>query len=142
MVMFPSMFDMSTMLNICWNCFLGFWGRQFRTLLKFLPKSVFFKKCFFFSQKLYRIIPGTPKHILYLVCSVLGISTRVGISGSCGLCGCGWKSHPHYPHINICQKWQFFGPKWVSMALFSILSAQNIIIVNPSWFYPSSWIKK
>ena len=21
------------------------------------------------------------------------------------------KSHPHYPHINICQKWQLFGTK-------------------------------
>ena len=29
----------------------------------------------------------------------------------CGICGCGWKSHPHYPHVNICQKWQLFGSK-------------------------------
>ena len=35
----------------------------------------------------------------------------------------------------------FFGQKWVSLALFSILSAQNIIIVHPTWFYPSSGMK-
>ena len=33
------------------------------------------------------------------------------------------------------------GQKWVSLALFSILSAQNIIIVHPTWFYPSSGMK-
>ena len=33
-----------------------------------------------------------------------------GKCSSCGLgayaqiCGCRWKSHPHYPHINFCQK--------------------------------------
>ena len=32
----------------------------------------------------------------------------------------------------------FWAKKWVSMAQFSILSAQNIIIVHPFWFYPSS----
>ena len=36
----------------------------------------------------------------------------------------------------------FFGDKnGFSLALFSILSAQNIIIVHPSWFYPSLGIK-
>ena len=34
------------------------------------------------------------------------------------------------------------GQKWVSLALFSILSAQNIIIAHPTWFYPSSGMKK
>ena len=61
-----------------------------------------------------------------------------GICGSCGWgacaqicgCGCGWKSHPHYPHINRCQNGNFLGQKWVSLALFSILSAQNINIVH------------
>ena len=37
---------------------------------------------------------------------------------------------------------QLFGQKRVSLALFSILSAQNIIIVHPTWFYPSFGIKK
>ena len=50
-------------------------------------------------------------------------------------------AHTHYPHMNICQKWQNFGPKWASLVLFSILSAQNTIIVHPTWFYPSSEIK-
>ena len=31
-----------------------------------------------------------------------------------------------------------FIQKWVSLALFSILCTQTIIIVHPSWFYPSS----
>ena len=35
----------------------------------------------------------------------------------------------------------YLGQKWVSLALFSILSAQNIIIVHPTWFYPSSGMK-
>ena len=35
-----------------------------------------------------------------------------------------------------------FIQKWVSLALFSILSAHNIINGHPSWFYPSSGIKK
>ena len=35
--------------------------------------------------------------------------------------------------MNICQKnGNFLGQKWVSLALFSILSAQTIIIVHPS----------
>ena len=39
-------------------------------------------------------------------------------------------------------KMAFFGDKnGLSLALFSILSAQNIIIVHPSWFYPSSGMK-
>ena len=36
---FPSMFDVSTMLKLCWNFFWGFWSRQLQTLLKFLSKS-------------------------------------------------------------------------------------------------------
>ena len=28
----------------------------------------------------------------------------------CG-CGSGWKSHPHYPRINICKTLTFFGPE-------------------------------
>ena len=47
----------------------------------------------------------------------------------------------HIIHINICQSWQVFGPKWVSLALLSILSAQNIIIVHTSWFHPSAGMK-
>ena len=35
----------------------------------------------------------------------------------------------------------FLGQKWVNLALFSILSSQNIIIVHPSWFHPSSGMK-
>ena len=35
----------------------------------------FLKKCFF--QKPYRIILGTPKHVLHLVWSVLGIYTAI-----------------------------------------------------------------
>ena len=39
-------------------------------------------------------------------------------------------------------KLEFFGDEnGYSLALFSILSAQNIIIVHPSWFYPSSGMK-
>ena len=42
-----------------------------------------------------------------------------GICGYCGLCayswmcgcGSGWKSHPHYPRINICKTLTFFGPE-------------------------------
>ena len=69
-----------------------------------------------------------------------GVQIRDGhadaeICGSCGLCSY------HYPHINICQKWQFLGQKWVSLALISILSAQNIIVAHPTWFNPSSEIK-
>ena len=38
----------------------------------------------------------------------------------------------------ICKTWQFVGQNWVSLPLFSILSAQNISISYTSWFYPSS----
>ena len=31
----------------------------------------------FFLQKLYRIILGPPKHVLHLVCSVLGVFTAI-----------------------------------------------------------------
>ena len=51
------------------------------------------------------------------------------------------KSHPHYPHTNICQKWQLFGSKMGQPGSVLILSAQNIIIVHTSWFYPSSGMK-
>ena len=37
--------------------------------------GVFFKR--FFLQKSHRIILGPPKHVLHLVCSVLGISTAI-----------------------------------------------------------------
>ena len=48
----------------------------------------------------------------------------------------------HIIHIWIFAKnGNFLGQKWVSLALFSILSAQNIIIVHTSWFYPSSGMK-
>ena len=48
----------------------------------------------------------------------------------------------HIIHIWIFAKnGNFLGQKWVSLALFSILSAQNIIIVHPTWFYPSSGMK-
>ena len=48
----------------------------------------------------------------------------------------------HIIHILIFAKnGNFLGQKWVSLALFSILSAQNIIIVHTSWFYPSSGMK-
>ena len=39
------------------------------------------------------------------------------ICSSCGffaysqICECGWKSHLHYPHINICQKLPFLSQK-------------------------------
>ena len=33
------------------------------------------------------------------------------------------------------------GQKWVSLALFSIQSAHNIIIFHPTWFYTSSGMK-
>ena len=33
--------------------------------------------CFFSSKKTYRIILGPPKHVLHLVCIVLGISTAI-----------------------------------------------------------------
>ena len=39
------------------------------------------------------------------------------------------------------QKIAFLGQKWVSLALSSILSAKNIMIVHPFWFYPSSGMK-
>ena len=39
------------------------------------------------------------------------------------------------------QKIAFLGQKWVSLALSSILSAKNIMIVHPFWFYPSSGIE-
>ena len=35
----------------------------------------------------------------------------------------------------------FLGQQRVSLALFSILSAQNIIFVHPTWFYPFSGMK-
>ena len=41
----------------------------------------------------------------------------------------------------VPQKYHFLGQKWVSLALFSILSAQNIIIAHPTWFYPSLGMK-
>ena len=48
----------------------------------------------------------------------------------------------HIIHIQIFAKnGNSVGQKWVSLALFSILSAQNIIIVHPTWFYPSSGMK-
>ena len=48
----------------------------------------------------------------------------------------------HIIHIWIFAKnGNFLGQKWVSLALFSILSAQNIISVHPTWFYPSSGMK-
>ena len=40
-------------------------------------KQAFLKKYFFLLQKPYRIILGHPKHVLHLVCSVLGISTAI-----------------------------------------------------------------
>ena len=48
----------------------------------------------------------------------------------------------HIIHIkNICRKWQLFGPKMGQPGSVSILSAQNIIIVHSTWFYPSSGMK-
>ena len=48
----------------------------------------------------------------------------------------------HIIHIEIFAKnGNFLGRKWVSPALFSILSAQNITIVHPTWFYLSSGMK-
>ena len=45
----------------------------------------------------------------------------------------------HISNISIFAKnGNFLGQKWISLALFSILSALNIIIVHPSWFYSSS----
>ena len=45
----------------------------------------------------------------------------------------------HIIHIMFFAKnGHFLGLKWVSLALFSIPSAQIIIFVHPSWFYPSS----
>ena len=56
---------------------------------------------------------------------------RMKISSTLSTCNC-----KYLPEIAI------FELKWVSLALFSILSAQNIIIVHPSGFYPSSGIIK
>ena len=45
----------------------------------------------------------------------------------------------HIRNISIFAKnGNFLGQKWISLALFSILSALNIIIGHPSWFYSSS----
>ena len=34
---FPCMFDMSTMLKLCWNCFRAFWAVSYGRFLKLLP---------------------------------------------------------------------------------------------------------
>ena len=46
----------------------------------------------------------------------------------------------HIIHISIFSKnGNFLVHKWVSLSLFPILSAQNIISVHPTWFYLSSF---
>ena len=37
---FPSIFDVSTMLKLCWICSVTLWGRQLRIVLKFLPINI------------------------------------------------------------------------------------------------------
>ena len=37
---FPCMFDMSTMLKLCWNCFRAFWAVSCGRFLKLLPKVI------------------------------------------------------------------------------------------------------
>ena len=36
----PCMFDMSTMLKLCWNCFRAFWAVSYGHFLKLLPNSI------------------------------------------------------------------------------------------------------
>ena len=73
-----------------------------------------------------------------------------GICGSCGLCayswmcgcGSGWKSHPHYPRINICKKidifWARSGSAWL---YFQFWVPKISLLFILSWFYPSSGIQ-
>ena len=65
------------------------------------------------------------------------------ICGSCGLCaylqicGCGWKSYPHYPQTIFAKNGHFLGKPG------SVFNSKCLkyYIVHPFWFYPSSGIE-
>ena len=61
--------------TICFFYNLGTTGRGVRAGGKKTQRV--YKKVFFFFQKPYKIILGPPKHVLHLVCIVLGISTAI-----------------------------------------------------------------
>ena len=67
-----SLFD----IMLC-NCWLGKYSKMKISNFCVHGHEGFFKKCFFFLQKPYRIILGPPKHVLHLVCIVFGLSTTI-----------------------------------------------------------------
>ena len=108
---------------------------------------------FIFLAKLYKPIPNVFNIALKMFPG--DVVTRdghadAGICGSCGLCayswmcrcGSGWKSHPHYPRINICKKLKFFGQEVGQPGSIFNSECQKIsLLFILSWFYPSSGIQ-
>ena len=114
--------------SLRWRHVSGLVATILGTTKYFSPRRGYWSEKLHFCPALMRVrsylevlIWGLSKHV-YLHRAV---QTRVGhayaeyavhadythMRGNARICRCGWKSHPHYPHRNICQKWQFFGPK-------------------------------